>query len=424
MFLDDVTRKAMGEQAVKLCKKICYFSAGTVEFLVDKNRNFYFLEMNTRLQVEHPVTECITGVDLIHEMIRIARGHSLNMRQNDVKINGCAIESRIYAEDPYKNFGLPSIGRLYKYIEPNGLGIRCDSGVEEGSEISFHYDSMISKLICFGKDRQEAIDKSTKALDCYIIRGVTHNIPLLRDILTQERFIKGDINTNYLSEVYPDGFKGHQLALEEKKNLLLVASALYINNQLRNKSFLNESKLQNHGNVWRNWDIVITLNRKNYSLRISQLDELLEIKIDDEKMITMSKKDINLANPLIKIEINKEKVIMQLVSKSSSNHYTISYRGASYNLDIISKEAANFLHLMRRKSKTDVSRIIKSPMPGLVKSVSCKKGDIISEGQELCTIEAMKMQNAILALTTGKVKTVRIKEGVAVSDDEVLIELD
>nr|CAI5831373.1 unnamed protein product [Callosobruchus analis] len=209
VFLDDATRKAMGEQAVSLCKKLGYHSAGTVEFLVDENRNFYFLEMNTRLQVEHPITECITGVDLVQQMLRVAKGHKLNITQDDIKINGWAVESRVYAEDPYKSFGLPSIGRLYRYIEPTHLpGVRCDSGIEEGSEISVYYDPMICKLVCYGKDRKEAIDRSIKALDYYVIRGVIHNIPLLRDILTEEKFNKGDISTNYLPQVYPEGFKG------------------------------------------------------------------------------------------------------------------------------------------------------------------------------------------------------------------------
>ncbi|KAJ8926757.1 hypothetical protein NQ314_020874 [Rhamnusium bicolor] len=192
IFLDEQTRQAMGEQAVSLCKKLGYTSAGTVEFLVNENRKFYFLEMNTRLQVEHPITECITGVDLVQQMVRVAYGHKLNIHQRDIKINGWAIESRVYAEDPYKNFGLPSVGRLHKYIEPTQLpGVRCDSGIEEGSDISVYYDPMICKLVCYGENRKQAIERSIKALDSYIIRGVIHNIPLLRDILTEERFNKG-----------------------------------------------------------------------------------------------------------------------------------------------------------------------------------------------------------------------------------------
>ena len=201
-FLDPETRRAMGEQAVALAKTIGYSSAGTVEFLVDSQKNFYFLEMNTRLQVEHPITECITGIDLVHQMIRVAKGHPLNLKQSDVPLKGWAIECRVYAEDPFKNFGLPSIGRLHSYIEPTHIkNVRCDSGIEEGSEISIYYDPMICKLACYGDTREQALATSVKALDSYVIRGVTHNIPLLRDILTEPRFVKGDITTNYLPEV-------------------------------------------------------------------------------------------------------------------------------------------------------------------------------------------------------------------------------
>uniref|UniRef100_A0A3Q2CSH5 Propionyl-CoA carboxylase subunit alpha n=1 Tax=Cyprinodon variegatus TaxID=28743 RepID=A0A3Q2CSH5_CYPVA len=211
-FLDPDTRRAMGEQAVQLAKAVKYSSAGTVEFLVDSKKNFYFLEMNTRLQVEHPITECITGLDLVEQMIRVAKGYRLQHRQEDIPINGWAIESRVYAEDPYKSFGLPSIGRLSQYQEPLNLNnVRVDSGIEEGSDISIYYDPMISKLVTYGSTRAEALARMEDALDSYVIRGVTHNIPLLREIITHPRFVSGDITTNFLPEVYPDGFKGHQL---------------------------------------------------------------------------------------------------------------------------------------------------------------------------------------------------------------------
>uniref|UniRef100_A0A8C7MI74 Propionyl-CoA carboxylase subunit alpha n=1 Tax=Oncorhynchus kisutch TaxID=8019 RepID=A0A8C7MI74_ONCKI len=214
-FLDPETRRAMGEQAVQLAKAVQYSSAGTVEFLVDSNKNFYFLEMNTRLQVEHPITECITGLDLVQQMIRVAKGFPLLHKQEDIPINGWAIESRVYAEDPYKSFGLPSIGRLSQYQEPINLPkVRVDSGIQEGSDISIYYDPMISKLVTYGATRAEALQRMEAALDNYVIRGVTHNIPLLREIITHPRFISGDITTNFLPEEYPEGFKGHQLTSE------------------------------------------------------------------------------------------------------------------------------------------------------------------------------------------------------------------
>uniref|UniRef100_A0A0B7B7K3 Biotin carboxylase n=1 Tax=Arion vulgaris TaxID=1028688 RepID=A0A0B7B7K3_9EUPU len=217
-FLDPDTRRAMGEQACRLAEAVGYDSAGTVEFLVDKNKNFYFLEMNTRLQVEHPITEMITGVDIVHQMLRVAKGHPLLHRQVDIPIDGWAIECRIYAEDPFKNFGMPSIGRLSRYVEPTYLeNTRCDSGIMEGSEISIFYDPMISKLVTYGRDRTAALDTMVKALDSYVIKGVTHNVPLLRDVITESRFVRGDISTNYLPEVFPDGFKGKQLSVRKPR---------------------------------------------------------------------------------------------------------------------------------------------------------------------------------------------------------------
>uniref|UniRef100_K1PAY7 Propionyl-CoA carboxylase alpha chain, mitochondrial n=1 Tax=Magallana gigas TaxID=29159 RepID=K1PAY7_MAGGI len=208
-FVDPDMRRRMGEQATALAKQVQYSSAGTVEFLVDSQKNFYFLEMNTRLQVEHPITECITGIDIVHQMIRSAKGHKLLYSQSDIPIDGWSFECRVYAEDPYKSFGMPSIGRLEKYIEPSHIDqVRCDSGIQEGSEISVYYDPMICKLVTYGSNRQEALDVMVKALDSYVIKGVTHNIPLLRDIVTEERFVAGNISTNYLPTVYPDGFKG------------------------------------------------------------------------------------------------------------------------------------------------------------------------------------------------------------------------
>ncbi|KAH0624516.1 hypothetical protein JD844_032080, partial [Phrynosoma platyrhinos] len=208
-FLDPETRSAMGEQAVALAKAVKYSSAGTVEFLVDSKKNFYFLEMNTRLQVEHPVTECITSLDLVQEMIRVAKGYPLRHKQNDIPINGWAVECRVYAEDPYKSFGLPSIGRLSQYKEPLHVpSVRVDSGVQQGSEISIYYDPMISKLITYGPNRAEALQRMEEALDNYVIRGVAHNIALLREVITHPRFVQGDISTKFLPEVYPDGFKG------------------------------------------------------------------------------------------------------------------------------------------------------------------------------------------------------------------------
>lgn len=313
----------MGEQAVRLCKKLGYSSAGTVEFLVDENKNFYFLEMNTRLQVEHPITECITGIDLVHQMIRVAKGYSLNIKQTDLKINGWAIESRVYAEDPYKNFGLPSIGRLHQYIEPVKLpGVRCDSGIEEGSEISIYYDPMICKLVCYGDNRQQAIDRSIAALDSYVIRGVTHNIPLLRDILTEEMFLKGDISTNYLPRVYGESFKSKTLSKSDESKLIAVASALYAHNELRNRNYVNLVNLKIH-KALEEWNLSVSIDEKSTPVTISQQNNAFVVKLD--KYEAVIKKNFNLAKPILKIEINGEEITMQLFSINASGEIQIMY---------------------------------------------------------------------------------------------------
>ncbi|KAJ8916292.1 hypothetical protein NQ315_016433 [Exocentrus adspersus] len=423
VFLDEATRCAMGEQAVLLCQKLGYTSAGTVEFLVDANRNFYFLEMNTRLQVEHPITECITGIDLVHQMIRVAKGHKLRITQKDVKINGWAIESRVYAEDPYKNFGLPSIGRLYKYMEPVHLpGVRCDSGIEEGSEISVFYDPMICKLVCHGENRQEAIERSINALDSYVIRGVTNNIPLLRAILTEERFRKGDISTNYLPQVYPGGFKGLALPEEDKYKLLAIASALYATNELRSREFLNAPKHGIRGKTLDEWKLYIEFVKDKYRLNVSQTNGYFQVDIDG-KRYEIDKSDINLAQPLLSVRINGEVNVVQPFSGNASGHYQIIFRGTNHKLFVLSQRASEYLYLMPEKLKFDISKQVRSPMPGLVKSVSCNVGDVVAEGQELCIIEAMKMQNSMVAATTGTIRSVNIHPGDTVSDDDILIEL-
>uniref|UniRef100_A0A8C2HY51 Propionyl-CoA carboxylase subunit alpha n=1 Tax=Cyprinus carpio TaxID=7962 RepID=A0A8C2HY51_CYPCA len=325
-FLDPDTRRAMGEQAVSLAKAVKYSSAGTVEFLVDSKKNFYFLEMNTRLQVEHPITECITGLDLVQQMISIAMGYKLQHKQSDIPINGWAIESRVYAEDPYKSFGLPSIGRLSQYQEPLDLhNVRVDSGIEEGSDISIYYDPMISKLVTYGKTREEALKKMEEALDNYVIRDVTHNIPLLREIIVHPRFVSGDISTKFLPEVYPDGFKGHMLTAGERRELLATAAALYV-----------------------------------------------AVEIDGEKVEVSG--EWNLASALLPLTINGKHRTLQVYK----------------HLRVLSKLAASLSKHMPEKVPEDTSSILRSPMPGSVVAVSVKPGDNVRHFLEIpqmhCTI--------------------------------------
>ncbi|XP_051706428.1 propionyl-CoA carboxylase alpha chain, mitochondrial isoform X5 [Oryctolagus cuniculus] len=390
IFLDPETRRAMGEQAVALAKAVKYSSAGTVEFLVDSKKNFYFLEMNTRLQVEHPVTECITGLDLVQEMIRVAKGYPLRHKQADIPINGWAVECRVYAEDPYKSFGLPSVGRLSQYQEPIHLpGVRVDSGIQPGSDISIYYDPMISKLITYGSDRTEALKRMEDALDNYVIRGVAHNIALLREVIINSRFVKGDINTKFLSDVYPDGFKGHTLTENERKQLLAIASSLFVASQLRAQRFQEHSRVPVVKLDTVKWELSIKLHDEDYTVTASNSGSTFSC-----------------------------------LSREAGGSMNIQFLGTVYKVHILTKLAAELNKFMLKKVAEDTSSILRSPMPGVVVAVSVAPGDMVAEGQEICVIEAMKMQNSMTAGKTGKVKSVQCRAGDTVGEGDLLVELE
>ncbi|CAK6442757.1 unnamed protein product [Pipistrellus nathusii] len=431
IFLDSETRRAMGEQAVALAKAVKYSSAGTVEFLVDSKKNFYFLEMNTRLQVEHPVTECITGLDLVQEMIRVAKGYPLRHKQADIPINGWAVECRVYAEDPYKSFGLPSIGRLSQYQEPAHLpGVRVDSGIQPGSDISIYYDPMISKLITYGSDRTEALKRMEDALDNYVIRGVIHNIALLREVIINSRFIKGDINTKFLSDVYPDGFKGHKLTESERNQLLAIASSLFVASQLRAQHF------QEHENSRvpivkpqvANWELSVKLNDEVHTVVASNNGKMFssylvsqQVEVDGSKLNVTS--TWNLASPLLSVNVDGTQRTIQCLSREAGGNMSIQFLGTVYKVHILTKLAAELSRFMLEKVAEDTSSTLRSPMPGVVVAVSVSPGDLVSEGQEICVIEAMKMQNSMTAGKTGKVKSVHCKAGDTVGEGDLLVEL-
>ncbi|XP_025219859.1 propionyl-CoA carboxylase alpha chain, mitochondrial isoform X11 [Theropithecus gelada] len=395
----------MGEQAVALARAVKYSSAGTVEFLVDSKKNFYFLEMNTRLQVEHPVTECITGLDLVQEMIRVAKGYPLRHKQADIPINGWAVECRVYAEDPYKSFGLPSIGRLSQYQEPLHLpGVRVDSGIQPGSDISIYYDPMISKLITYGSDRTEALKRMADALDNYVIRGVTHNIALLREVIINSRFVKGDISTKFLSDVYPDGFKGHMLTKSEKNQLLAIASSLFVAFQLRAQHFQENSRMPIIKPDIANWELSIKLHDKVHTVVASNSGSTFLVEVDGSKLNVTS--TWNLALPLLSVSVDG------------------TQRTVQYKVNILTKLAAELNKFMLEKVTEDTSSVLRSPMPGVVVAVSVKPGDTVAEGQEICVIEAMKMQNSMTAGKTGTVKSVHCQAGDTVGEGDLLVELE
>lgn len=425
-FVDPDMRRAMGTEAVQLAAAVGYDSAGTVEFLVDsKAKSFYFLEMNTRLQVEHPITEAITGLDLVQQMVRVAYGHPLNITQNDVGINGWAIESRVYAEDPYKAFGLPSVGRLISYKEPLHIpNVRCDSGIKEGSEISIYYDSMICKLVTYGAARQEALDSMVKALDGYIIKGVTHNIPLLRDIMTEKRFVEGDITTNYLPEIYPDGFKGKQLTEPEVKNLLAMAAVVETKQTIRSRNFFGPFRipLQPFSETKFLLDVQADGHREDVEVTWTK-DEYKVKFVSDGTVITISD-NFSLADTAIEPVVNGTPITFQLLFKDIGGNIRLQYQGTQYMAYVLEDRTADYLQYMKEKPKIDTARVITAPMPGMIKSVTGNIGDTVVEGQEVCVIEAMKMQNSLGFGATGKIKTLTVKPGDTVEEDQILAELE
>ncbi|CAH1782280.1 unnamed protein product, partial [Owenia fusiformis] len=422
-FVDPAMRIAMGEQAVSLAKAVGYSSAGTVEFLVDSQKNFYFLEMNTRLQVEHPITECITGVDLVHQMLRSAKGHKLLLTQDDIGVNGWSFECRVYAEDPTKNFGLPSVGRLNRYIEPEGLErVRCDSGIREGSEISIYYDAMICKLVTWGNTRQEALDTMTDALDRYVIRGVTHNIPLLRDIVTEERFVSGNISTNYLPEVYPEGFQGKTLSQTESYNLAAIACCVHVKDEIRQRSFTNELRNPLEFTEQRVWNLNASIGDHYIEAKVTHKSDFFEVVVGGEKFKVAN--NFNLTNPIIDTDVNGHDLCLQFISHRGNGDVKLQYLGTVFRVNVLNTHVADMLQYMPEKVEIDTSTVVMAPMPGLVKSVAVEVGQQVAEGMEVCVLEAMKMQNSLVAAKDGIIKKVCFKAGDTVGEEDVIIELE
>jgi len=410
-------RKAMGEQAVALCKKVGYRSAGTVEFLVDSKLNFYFLEMNTRLQVEHPITEFITGLDLVEWMIKIAAGQPLTLQQQDIPINGWAMEARVYAEDPLRNF-LPSIGKLVTYKEPgkNDPSIRVDSGVNEGAEISIYYDPLISKLITYGKDRPKAIAKMKEALDSYVIRGVKHNVNFLRDVLENKRYNEGNISTKFIPEEYPEGFNGHKLTPKEEKHLLSIAAGIHHLRYLRDSTLTEEEPTGP-----RNY--VLKFNKQYTPVKVNEVEEkTYEVFLNGETEPSI----VDLTNYLVDNLVIPAPVdgvpnILQLI-KIRDLGYDLQFYGTTYNVDVLTPLEAKLLPHMKEIVPRDTSNLVLSPMAGTLLSISVKVGDHVHVGQELALVEAMKMQNIIRATRDGVVNSVSDLIGKPITFEEVLIE--
>jgi len=416
-FLDETTRKRMGEQAVALARAVQYQSAGTVEFIVDSERNFYFLEMNTRLQVEHPVTEMITGVDLVELMIRVADGEKLPITQADVSINGWAIESRVYAEDPTRNF-LPSTGRLVYYRPPSGdENVRVDTGVYEGGEVSMYYDPMIAKLITHGSDREEATTRMRAALDRFLIRGVSHNISFLSALMVNPRFVSGNMSTNMIGDEYPEGFQSTDLSHKDPAVFISVAASMM--RGYRDRAAQIGGQLNGHERRVPN-DWVIVMNNEQHPVSVTQVQGGHDVIYMGQTYAVRSKWEFG--QPIFSGSINGEQVFIQVLRDNQT--YRLVHGGSQVDVRIVTPKVAELLKYMPEKLPPDLSKFLLSPMPGLLVSVVVKEGDVINAGQELAVLEAMKMENTLTAECDGIVARIHHKPGASLAVDDVIMEFE
>ncbi len=421
-FLDEKTRKEMGEQACKLAKAVGYFSAGTVEFIVDRDKNFYFLEMNTRLQVEHPVTELITGVDLVEKMISIASGKPLSISQKDIKLSGWAIESRLYAEDPYRNF-LPSIGRLTRYRPPTEVKekaviVRNDTGVFEGGEISMYYDPMIAKLCTWAPNRAKAIEQMRTALDRFELEGIGHNLPFLSAVMDHERFVSGNITTAFIAEEYPDGFNG--VDLSDDKIIDLAACAAAMNRVAEIRRTKISGRMDNHERrVGDDW--VVQISGKVFSVNVSADTNGANVIFEDKTSIRITG-DWFPGKKLANMNANDNKLVIKM-SKLTGG-FRMRTRGADLKVLVRSPRQAELSEYMQEKLPPDTSKMLLCPMPGLIVKIDVKAGQEVQEGQPLCTVEAMKMENILRAERTGTIAKINSNVGDSLAVDDVILEFD
>ncbi|TDL87794.1 acetyl-CoA carboxylase biotin carboxylase subunit [Meridianimarinicoccus aquatilis] len=421
-FLDEATRKAMGEQACALAAAVGYTSAGTVEFIVDGERNFYFLEMNTRLQVEHPVTELITGVDLVEQMIRVAYGEKLAMSQDDIKLTGWAMESRLYAEDPYRNF-LPSIGRLSRYRPPEetataDAAVRNDTGVFEGGEISMYYDPMIAKLCTWGPDRATAIEEMRVALDSFEVEGIGHNLPFLSAVYDHPKFISGEMTTAFIAEEYPDGFEGVTLEQGDLRKVAAAAAAMYRLAEIRRTRV--SGRMDNHERkVGDDW--VVSVQGDSYPVTLKADRDGTTVVFGDGAEMRVSS-DWTPGDSLALLQIDGAPLVLK-VNKITGG-FRLRTRGADLAVKIRTPRGAELAALMPEKLPPDTSKLLLCPMPGLIVKVNVAVGDEVQEGQALCTVEAMKMENILRAERSGKVSKVNADAGDSLAVDDVIMEFE
>tara|TARA_X000000950_G_scaffold89289_1_gene112367 strand:- start:3249 stop:5249 length:2001 start_codon:yes stop_codon:yes gene_type:complete len=419
-FLDEKTRREMGEQACKLAKAVGYSSAGTVEFIVDKDKNFFFLEMNTRLQVEHPVTELITNIDLVEQMILVAAGKPLSIAQKDVKLTGWAMESRLYAEDPYRNF-LPSIGRLTRYrppaeIQNKNFIVRNDTGVYEGGEISMYYDPMIAKLCTWAPNRAEAIEQMRIALDRFEVEGIGHNLPFLSAVMDHKKFVSGNITTAFIAEEFSEGFSGVDLNNDKIKHLAACAAAMNRVAEIRRTKV--SGRMDNHERrVGDDW--VVQIDGKVFPVFVSADTTGANVKFEDGTSIRVSG-DWQPGKKLANMSANDNKLIIKIGKLTGG--FRMRTRGADLRVLVRTPRQAELSKYMREKIPPDTSKLLLCPMPGLIVKIDVEVGQEVQEGQPLCTVEAMKMENILRAERNGLVAKINSNVGDSLAVDDVILE--
>lgn len=419
-LLDEATRKLMGEQAVALAKAVGYDSAGTVEFVAGQDKSFYFLEMNTRLQVEHPVTEMITGVDLVEEMIRVAAGEKLRLKQSDVKLHGWSVESRIYAEDPVRNF-LPSTGRLVTYRPPqegveNGITVRNDTGVYEGGEISIYYDPMIAKLVTHAPTRIEAIEAQAKALDAFAIEGIRHNIPFLSALMQHPRWQSGKLSTGFIAEEFPQGFKAPAPEGVAAHRMAAVGAAIDHLQNVRKRQI--SGQMRPVSAVVFDRERAVMLGSARHDVVIEDIDGGIAVVIDGEAWTIES--DWAPGEPVWTGTVGGEAIAMQV--RPILNGVALSHAGASAEVRVYTRREAELAALMPERLEADTGKQLLCPMPGLVKAISVSVGQEVKAGEPLCIVEAMKMENVLRAERDGTISKVHAKEGDSLAVDAVILE--
>ena len=414
-FIDEETRKKMYAEVIALSKKVGYYSAGTVEFMVDKYKNYYFLEMNTRLQVEHPVTELVTGIDIVEQMIRVAASEKLPFSQDDIKLTGWAFECRICAEDPSRGF-LPSSGRILDYQEPpKSENIRIDSGIGAGGEISMFYDPMIAKLCTYSETRKEAIEQMRRALSSYVIKGISHNITFLEAIINHQRFIDGDIHTGFIEEEYPEGFSGAELTSEITKVFLATAIFAYIAEQKRAASIADQITKQSN-KIGTRW--VVTIDKAQYPVMIKPVEDGYNIRYGSERIYVRS--NWAAGNHLFTALVNAEKVNVKI--ENILTGYRLTHAGVSVDTYVRSPRISELESLMPIKDEAEEQTELLAPLAGQIIGIKVKAGDEVEIGQELVVLTAMKMENIITAERPGKIAGIMVKEMENVASGQLLLE--